>query len=163
MMYNTEGEFVLVETAISFLGDCFLEIMKHIFNFRIEKVKLNYSLQIATDTNETESSLRTKYSESDYCLQIYNTSSTPYILKYVSLRYEKHIITDCILTEEITLRPYEKYVYRFSEQEYDTICWHCEKSDLKNCKAIAYDINNKKSTGKLDLILPYLQSHMRDE
>lgn len=153
----------MVEIAISFLGDCFLEILKCILNFRPKKVKLNYSLQAATDINETEPSLRTKYSESDYCLQIYNTSNTPYILKYVSLRDGKHIITDCILSEEITLRPYEKYVYRFNEQEYDAIRWNCEKSNLKNCKAIAYDINNKKSTGKLDLVLPYLQSHMRDK
>ena len=122
-----------MEIVITFLGDCFIKIAEF---FISRKVKLNCSLQPATDINETEPSLRTKYSESDYCLQIFNSGNTPYVLRYVSLRYGKHIITDCVLPEEKALHPYEKYLYRFSEQEYNTIRWHCENSDLKNCKVM---------------------------
>lgn len=130
-----------------------------VYERRIKKVKLNFSLQQSADIMESDKGFRTKYSPSDYEIQIYNTGTTPYILSQVSLRYRNHTITDCIITEDDkTIMPYESFTYRLSEQEYDTILWHCKQADLKECKVVVCDVGGKKSVGKLDLILPYLQS-----
>lgn len=155
----------MTETIIECISAIFCVILgwklNCLYENKLRKVRLNYSLQQAADISDDDKSLRTKYSESDYCLQIYNTGNTPYILQQISLQNRKHIITDCIIIEEKTLQPYEKFIYRFSEQEYDAILWHCEKEDIKRCKVIAFDIESKKNIGNLDLTLPYLQSHPR--
>ena len=133
-----------------------------IYEKRIQKVKLSYFLQQSADINEIDHDLRTRYSPSDYEIQIYNISDTPYILNQISLRYKKHTITDCIIAEENkVIMPYTGFTYRLNEQEYDAIRWHCKKADLKECKVVTYDVSGKKCTGKLDLILPYLQSRFR--
>lgn len=155
-------EEIIISVISTILGSVLGWFLNCVYEKKIKKVKLSYSLQQSADINDTDHELRTKYSPSDYEIQIYNVSDTPYILNQISLRYGKHTITDCIITEENkTIMPYTNYTYRLNEQEYDAIKWHCKKANLKECKVVAYDVNGKKCIGTLDLILPYLQSRFR--
>lgn len=148
----------MVEIVISIISSVLGWFLNCIYEKRIKKVKLSYSLQQSANINDIDHELRTKYSPSDYEIQIYNIGDTPYILNQISLRYGKHTITDCIITEEDkTIIPYTSFTYRLNEQEYDAIKWHCKKANLKECKVVAYDMSGKKCIGKLDLILAYLQ------
>lgn len=152
----------MVEIVISIISSVLGWFLNCIYEKRIKKVKLSYSLQQSANINDIDHELRTKYSPSDYEIQIYNIGDTPYILNQISLRYGKHTITDCIITEEDkTIMPHTSFKYRLNEQEYDAIKWNCKKANLKECKVVAYDVSGKKCIGKLDLILAYLQSRFR--
>lgn len=153
---------IIISVISTIIGTVMGWILNCIYEKRIRKVKLSYYLQQSADINDTDHELRTKYSLSDYEIQIYNIGDTPYILNQISLRYGKHTITDCIITEEDkTIMPYTSFTYRLKEQEYDAIKWHCKKANLKECKIVAYGVGSKKCIGKLDLILPYIQSQFR--
>ena len=156
----------MIETIINVVGAIFCTVLgwtlNCIYENRAKKVKLTFSLQTSPDIEESDKALRTKYSPSDYEIQVYNIGSTPYLLNQISLRYEKHTITDCMIIEEDkAIMPYESYIYHLNEQEYDAILWHCKRADLKECKVVAYDVSGKKCKGKLDLVLPYIQSRVR--
>lgn len=138
-------------------------VLNCLYQNRFNKVKLSFSLQQASGIEDRiVPEFRTKYSESDYCIKVYNTGNTSYILEQISLQYKKKTITDCVIVEENqTIAPYGCYTYQLNEQEYDAILWHCKQADLKSCKVVAYDVAGKKTTGSLDLILPYIQTHQR--
>lgn len=121
------------------------------------KIRLCYSLQTAESIDTIEPELRTKYSESDYCIQIYNVGNTPYVLESFYLVHKKKIIVHCVITDNNAIMPYEKYTYRLTEQEYDSILFHCKESNIKKCKVHAYDVGGKKCKGEIDLFLPHIQ------
>lgn len=113
---------------------------------------------VANQDELIERELRIKYSESDYCIEIYNVGNTPYLLERFSLIYKSCIIVDCIIAENNkVIMPYESYTYHLNEQEYDSLLYHCRKSDIKECKVFAYDVGGKKSVGKMDLFLLRMQ------
>lgn len=151
-----------INTIVSVCGTIFGTVLGWTLNClyakRTNKAKLCFSLQPAADTDNIEPESRTKYSDSDYCIEVYNIGNVPFILEQISLRYGNKIITDCIVIEENkTLLPYEHYKYRLNMQEYDAILWHCKENNLKECKVIAYDISGKGIKSHLDLVLPCIQ------
>lgn len=134
-----------------------------LYDKRARKVKLCYSLQtVATNNERSDESPKNKYSESGYCIQIYNVGQTPYMLENISLRYKNSIIQDLDIIDNKVVMPYEIYTYSLSMQEYDSIIYHCKKSNLKKCKVFTYDVSNKKCVGFLDLSFPYIQCHFRN-
>lgn len=157
----------MLQTIISVIGTILGTILgwslNCLYEQKVRKVKLCYSLQPAGNRDElVEYELRTKYSESDYCIEIYNIGTTPYFLEKFSLVYKHGIIVDCIIVENNkAIMPYERYTYHLNEQEYDSILYHCKKSDIKKCKVFAYDVADKRCVGEIDLFLPHLQSNFR--
>lgn len=154
-----------INTIISVCGTVFGTVLgwtlNCIYSSQMNIAKLCFSLQQAADIEETEPEVRTKYSNSNYCIEVYNIGNAPFILAQISLRYGKKVITDCIVTEENkTLLPYEHYRYRLNMQEYDAILWQCKENNLKECEVFAYDISGKKIKSRLDLVLPYIQTHI---
>ncbi|MHB8131306.1 MAG: hypothetical protein ACYDEX_20185 [Mobilitalea sp.] len=129
---------------------------------RNNRIKLCFSLRANGLEDELiKEELRTKYSESGYCMQIYNIGQIPFLFEHISLQYKKTTIIDCINTEEQNaILPYKSYFYRLSMQEYDSILYHCKKEKLKECEVVAYDISGKKSKGSLDLILSVIQAEL---
>lgn len=152
-------------TIISVLGTLLGTILgwslNCLYENNVRKVKLCYSLQPVANQDElVEYELRTKYSESDYCIEIYNVGNTPYLLERFSLVYKKSIIVDCFIVEDNkAIMPYESYTYHLNQQEYDSLLYHCNKSDIKECKVFAYDVGGKRCVGEIDLFLPHMQSN----
>ena len=157
----------VILTLIGVLGTLFGTVLGFILNYlqdsRNKKIKLCFSLQPSNMEEELiDKELRTKTSESGYCIQIYNIGQIPFLFEQISLRYKKSIITDCFNTDEQkAIMPYQGCYYKLSEQDYDAILHHCKKSNLKECKVIAYDVSGKKGKGKLELILPSIQADFR--
>lgn len=154
----------MIQTIISVLGTILGTILgwslNCLYENNVRKVKLCYSLQPANQDELTEHELRTKYSESDYCIEIYNVGTTPYLLEKFSLVYKKKIIVDCIIIDNNkAIMPYGSYTYHLNEQEYDCILHHCKKSDIKKCKVFSHDVAGKRCIGEIDLSLPHLQSN----
>lgn len=154
-----------IQTVISVTGTLLGTILGWYLNClyeqKVRKVKLCYSLQPVANQNElVEHNLRTKYSKSDYCIEIYNIGSTPYLLERFSLVHKNNTIVDCVITEsDKSIMPYNFSTYHLSEQEYDAILYHCKESNIKKCKIVAYDVADKKCVGKIDLFLPHIQSN----
>lgn len=154
----------MLQTIISVIGTLLGTVLGWTLNClyeqRTKKVKLCYSFQPVANRDElVEHELRTKYSQSDYCIQIYNIGTTPCFLEYFSLVYKNTIIVDCfILENDKAIMPYERYIYHLNEQELDAILYHCNKSNIKKCKVFAYDVGGKKCSSEIDLFIPNLQS-----
>ncbi len=161
---NGEIVNIIVNVSCTLLGTILGWLLTVLYENKIKKVKLYYSLQQSADIeSNTDPEYRTKYSDSDYCIEVYNVGNTSIILEQISLRHKKGIVTDCVITDEDkTIQPFGHYTYQLSMQEYDAIQWHCEKANLKRCKVDAYDINGKRIRGSIDLILPYLQVNFRE-
>jgi hypothetical protein len=157
----------IILTIVGVLGTLFGTVLGWILNYlqdsRNKKIRLCFSLQPSNMEEELiDKEIRTKTSESGYCIQIYNISQIPFLFEQISLRYKKSIITDCFNTDEQkAIMPYKGCYYQLSEQDYDAILHHCKKNNLKECKVIAYDVSGKKGKGKLDLILPSIQADFR--
>lgn len=153
----------MMQTIISVLGTILGVILgwtlNCLYDRNAKKVKLCYSLQPATDRDGIiEPELRTKYSDSDYCIQVYNVGITPFLLEKFSLVYDNCIIVDCVIVENNkAIMPYENYTYHLNEQEYDSILHYCNKISIKKCDIIAYDVSGEKCISQLDLFLPNIQ------
>ncbi|WP_373262060.1 hypothetical protein [Hungatella hathewayi] len=143
----------------AFLG-WFLSYMTENLN---NKVRLCFSLQPYNQDDTIESELRTKYSDSGYAIFVYNTGKTPYILSEFQLNTKKTIITECVLTEAVTIMPYESYIYELNDQDYDSIRFHCGEQNISDCTIFAYDVGEKRCKAKLDLFLPKMQSDFRKD
>lgn len=138
------GAFTIVGTILGWTLNGIRE------NF-YRKVKLCFQIQITENQNElTSLEHRTKTSESDFGLEIYNIGQTPIFINYIRLYYRKIIITDCFMTG-LKLMPYEKNTYNLMMQDYDAILYHRKKLKIKKCKVIAYDIAGKRVKGELDI------------
>lgn len=138
------GAFTIVGTILGWTLNGIRE------NF-YRKVKLCFQIQITENQNElTSLEHRTKTSESEFGLEIYNIGQTPIFINYIRLYYRKIIITDCFMTG-LKLMPYEKNTYNLMMQDYDAILYHRKKLKIKKCKVIAYDIAGKRVKGELDI------------
>lgn len=157
---NSEMVNIIANIGYTLVGTILGWVLNVLYENKVKKVKLCYSLQqLANVEDNVNLELRTKYSDSDYCIEIYNVGSTPIVLEQISLRYEKKVIVDCIITDENkTIQPYDHYTYTLNMQEYDAILWHCKNANLKRCKVSAYDVSGKRIKGSIDLVLPYLQA-----
>ncbi len=160
---NGEIANIIANVGCTLFGTILGWLLNVLYENRIKKVRLYYSLQQSANIEfNTAPEYRTKYSDSDYCIEVYNVGNTAIILKQISLRHKKGIITDCVITDEDKIiQPFGHYTYQLTMQEYDAIQWHCKSANLKRCKVAAYDISGKRIRGSIDLILPYLQVNFR--
>lgn len=100
---------------------------------RNKKLKLCFSLQPSNlDSELIDEDVRTKTSESGYCIQICNIGQIPFFFEQISLQNKKITIIDCINAEEQkSILTYKNYIYQLNMQEYNSILYHCKKAKLK--------------------------------
>ena len=53
--------------------------------------------------------------------------------------------------------------YTLMEQESESLEWHCKQLDFSYCKVIAYSIDGKRVTGKLDVPLIQIRASVARE
>lgn len=122
------------------------------------RVKLAFSIQQQSDSDDsTPHNMRTKTSDSGYCIYCYNNGDKPFMLDNVCLYHKCSVVTELCISA-ITIKPYDQYIYTINEQEYDNIRFHCEEENLKECDVYAYDVSGKKHKAKIDLFWPKMQA-----
>ena len=68
----------------------------------------------------------------------------------MGIYYKKNTLADGLNINKI-IKPYETVLYELDEQTLDSIQYHCQKSDIKKCDVIIYDVAGKKIKSKLDI------------
>jgi hypothetical protein len=130
---------------------------------RNNRIKLCFSLRASGLEDELiKEELRTKYSESGYCMQIYNIGQIPFLFDIFLCSIKKqHILIALIQRNKMQY-------YHIRAIFIDSVCrsmiqfCHCKKEKLKECEVVAYDISGKKSKGRLDLILSVVQAELNN-
>lgn len=116
------------------------------------KPRLQFAITGTRPSELDDKELRTKYSNSDYSIEIYNLGPTPFILDRFTLVHKKGMLVDCFVTEEDkTLSQQKIMVYILQEQDAETLRWFCKRDKFKKCKVWAYDITGKCIKAKLDV------------
>jgi len=69
-------------------------------------------------------------------------------------------LVDCPMFNQKS-EPYgDKLTYRLTMQEYDTLCYHCRKEQIKKCDVWIDDVEDNQFKGMLDvefLTIPYVR------
>lgn len=116
------------------------------------KPRLQFAIIGTRPSELDDKELRTKYSNSDYSIEIYNLGPTPFILDQFDLVHKKGLHITCPVTEEDkTLSQQKNMVYILQEQDAETLRWFCRRDKFKKCKVWAYDITGKCIKTKLDV------------
>lgn len=110
-------------------------------------------------------SRRTKYSDSEYGLEIINVGEKAFLIDRFALWNKKSIIIGmCAVTrEDRCIEPNKSIIFTFSQQDAETLCYHCHKSNLKTCDVHILSIDGKTINVKLDVDPITLQMSSIDE
>ena len=128
------------------------------------KPRLQFAITGTRPSELDDKELRTKYSNSDYSIEIYNLGPTPFILDRFTLVHKKGMLIECPVTEEDkTLSQQKNMVYIMQEQDAETLRWFCKRDKIKKCKVWAYDITGKCIKTKLDVSGITFQAQMSAE
>jgi len=126
--------------------------------------RLCFSLCNTPENELTEKELRTKTSDSEYGIEIYNVGQSPFILDYFELCYKKELLVDYRPSERDRLiLPYQSLTYTLMEQESESLEWHCREKNFSSCDVIAYSMDGKRVTGKLEVLLIQLRASVARE
>lgn len=133
-----------------------LAIIEKTIDIVVDKLSSKPRLQFAiTGTRPSElddKELRTKYSNSDCSIEIYNLGPTPFILDRFTLVHKKGMLIDCPVSEEDkTISQKKNMVYILQEQDAETLRWFCKRNRPKKCKVLAYDITGNCIKTRLDV------------
>ena len=140
-MKGLVGMIALLEKTIDIIADVLSS-----------KPRLQFAITGTRPSELDNKELRTKYSNSDYSIEIYNLGQTPFILDRYTLVHKKGMLIECPVTEEDkTLSQQKNMVYILQEQDAETLRWFCKRDKFKKCKAWAYDITGKCIKAKLDV------------
>ena len=140
-MKGLVGMIALHEKAIDIIADVLSS-----------KPRLQFAITGTRPSELDDKECRTKYSNSDYSIEIYNLGPTPFILDRFTLVHKKGMLIECPVTEEDkTVSQQKNMVYIMQEQDAETLRWFCKRDKFKKCKVWAYDIIGKRIKTKLDI------------
>lgn len=133
-----------------------IALLEKAIDIIVDKLSSKPRLQFAiTGTRPSElddKELRTKYSNSDYSIEIYNLGPIPFILDRFTLVHKKGMLIECPVTEEDkTISQQKNMVHILQEQDADTLRWFCKRDRFNKCEVWAYDITGKRIKAKLDV------------
>lgn len=146
MTWIQSGLLTLSGVLVGFV----LNVLKDHFS---NKPKLSFCFEHSLGELWEEPWKRTKTSESDFLIDIYNCGHVPVVIKEVGLYYKNKILVDMFPPDYLEVMPYKVVKVRMNAQEYDSLQYHRNKSKIKICQAVAIDIQDNEIKGKLDLAL----------
>ncbi len=154
-----EEATAIIGVAGTLLGTILGWILNCVYESRKSKFRLCVVLQASKDMDDTPRELKTKYSNSGYCLHCYNIGQSPFFIDNMTLFHKGTTIIDGIQASgNEAILPYNFCEYELTVQEYDNLLYHCQNLKIKKCDVVAYDISGKKCKAKLDLFHPAMQS-----
>ena len=130
-----------------------------------QKPRLVCKLYYTPDNELVEKSLRTKYSTSEYGIEIINTGDKAILIDSFALCYKQATIVDgCeISRDERCIEPNKSIIYTFAQQQAEVLCYHCHKNNLKECDVYVDIIGGKTIKVKLQVEPITMQMSIRDD
>jgi len=99
---NGEIVNIIVNIGCTLLGTILGWFLNVLYENKVKKVKLCYLLQQSANIESNIApEYRTKYSNSDYCIEVYNVGNTAVILEQISLRHKKELLRIALLLMKI--------------------------------------------------------------
>ena len=128
-------------------------LLKRLENHFDDRPRLRFELLPTPKDECLPKEKRTKESNSDYRIQIWNIGKKPIILKQIALFNEEKMVTNCApFTEPQLIEPFNSIIYQMDYQEADNIQWHCNRDFFECLNVKAYDIEDKTISGKLSVL-----------
>lgn len=116
---------------------------------RRERPKLCFQMVNTPESELIPKEYRTKTSESEFGIEIFNVGKTTVHLEHFSLCYENVILVDCFMEDVVALRPDERTTYTMMEQDTKALQRHCNQKRFEKCDVIAYTVDEKVIKGTL--------------
>ena len=113
-----------------------------------------------TKTDELiEKELRTKTSNSEYGIELYNLSANTLLLDYFEIYHKKKLVVGtCVISEDAQrIDPNQRLTYTLTEQDADALCWHCENDHFDRCNVLFHTVEGKIIKVSLDVSSILLQ------
>lgn len=131
---------------------------------RRAKPKLCFKLNSTPDSELVEAELRTKTSASEYCIDIYNVGQSPVIIESFDICWRKQLLIQCFPRgEDTTILPYHNISYVLTQQDADTIDWHCKRLGFKQCRIVAITVNGIKCEANIDMSWIHMRTRLRED
>lgn len=127
-----------------------------------KRPKLCFQMVQTPDDELIEKERRVKNSPSEYGIEIFNIGENPFILENFEICYEQKLMVDCRISEnDRIILPYHSTVYTLSEQEVDTLEWHCKREYFEKCQIMAHSVDSKAAKGVLEIPLLAIRANIR--
>lgn len=155
----------LIESGLGIASNLAEKILENIGSQLSSKPLLICRLYYTPKSELIDRSKRTKYSDSEYGLEIINVGDKTFLIDRFALWSKKSIIINmCEVTrEDSCIEPNKSIIFTFSQQDAETLCYHCHKSNLKTCDVHILSIDGKTINVKLDVYPITLQMSPIDE
>lgn len=128
-------------------------------DMRKSRPKLFFQMSLVPSDEQIDKELRTKTSDSDYSIEVYNLGEKPFVLESFEITYkkfynlkEKMAIYCSIPKEECVILPYHSVEHILKEEDADTLLYFCKLFHFDKCRIVAYGIDGKKAKGDLDVL-----------
>ena len=137
--------------VLGFVGDRWLSSLD-------KRPKLYFSMCSTPDEMVDDYDIRTKYSSTEYSVEIFNMGTQPIILETFSLEYKEMTIPCVVADEDRIIPPYKNIRYILNQQEADSLMHWCKKYEFKKCNVAAYCIDGKKVKSTLEVPLIHIRA-----
>ena len=149
----------MIEIFAAVIGVVVGWVLNEITDLLHKKPKLCFRM-VSTPENElTDKEYRTKTSLSEFGIEVFNVGEKPIILNNFILAYKGKILVDCFIQDSRqVIVPYQSVIYTLTEQDADTLQWHCNQKHFEACDVAAYGIDGEQIKSTLSVPLFYIRS-----
>ena len=130
-------------------------VINRVITLQDRKPKVCCSLTHTPDEDVIEVEGRTKTSQTEYSVEIFNLGTEPIIFDLFRIYYKKKketMIVDCpVLENDRIIMPYKSVIYILEQQDLGNLMFWCKKFDFKKCKVLIYCVDGKTIKSQINL------------
>ena len=145
----------IIGAAISIVSVIIGIIINRFITLQDRKPKVCCSLTHTPDEEVIEAEARTKTSQTEYSVEIFNLGTQPVIFDIFRIYYKRKkqsMIVDCpILEDNRVVMPYKSVIYILEQQDLRNLMFWCKKFNFRKCKVLIYCVDGKTIKSKIDL------------
>ena len=125
---------------------------------REKKPKLVFSMCSTPSDMVDAYETRTKYSNTEYSIEIFNVGQQPVIIDSFELLYKNMTVTCTVPDEDRIVAPYKNIQIVLNQQEADSLLYWCKKYDFDKCSVRVYFMGGKTFTSTLEVPLIHIRA-----
>lgn len=143
----------VASSAISIISVVIGAFLGHFLSNRDKKPKISIVVTYSNGEDVTPIENRTKYSDTEFCIELFNLGSRPIVLDEFILKNKNKMVPCTLVGKERIVAPFQSVSYNLNQQELDNIIHWKKVYGTSKCKIIMCMINGEKLKQKMDLSL----------